>query len=88
MWLLGQYFMSALDSTVCNSWVWRKKSEKPHNYIEKPILQKAEEKQAKIKAAPLTEEEKKRKTEKLFMNLRLMGANFNLNHREKNNKIS
>lgn len=38
-WYMGQYFMSALDSTVCNSELWRKRGSRPHSYIEKPILQ-------------------------------------------------
>lgn len=77
-WIQGQYFASALDSTVCNNALWREKGSKPHNYIEKPIMQGISEKQKENK--PLTEEEKKKQTEKLFMHLRIMGANFNLNH--------
>lgn len=77
-WYLGQYFASALDCTVCNNALWRKKGSKPHGYIEKPILQEIEEKQKENRM--LTEEEKKRKTEQLFLKLRIMGANFNLNH--------
>lgn len=78
-WYLGQYFMSALDATICNNGLWRKKGAKPHNYIEKPIMCETEE--WKTDNKPLTEEEKKRKTEQLFLNLRIMGANFNLNHK-------
>lgn len=77
-WTQGKYFASALDCTVCNSELWRKKGSKPHNYIEKPIMQEIQEKQQENK--PLTEEEKKRQTEQLFLRLRIMGANFNLNH--------
>lgn len=80
-WIQGQYFASALDATVCNSWIWRKKGAKPHSYIEKPILRDEEEKKQQSKVNnPLTEEEKKRQTEQLFLRLRIMGANFNLNH--------
>lgn len=74
--------MSALDSTVCNSEFWRKKGSKPHCYIDKPILQEAEQKQAHNSDTPLTEEEKKQQTEQLFMKLRIMGANFNINHKD------
>lgn len=77
-WYLGQYFASALDCTVCNNTLWRKKNSKPHSYVEKPFLQEKEGKQQENK--PLTEKEKKRQTEQLFLKLRIMGANFNLNH--------
>lgn len=43
MWLQGQYFVYALDATVCNSVFWRKKHENPHEYIKNPILQKETE---------------------------------------------
>lgn len=79
-WYLGQYFASALDCTVCNNTLWRKKSSKPHSYIEKPFLQEKEEKQKEEIGKELTEEEKKRQTEQLFLKLRIIGANFNLNH--------
>lgn len=80
-WYLGQYFASALDCTVCNNGLWRKKGSKPHGYIEKPILLKIEQEKAECRSDVLSEEEKKRKTEELFMNLRIMGANFNINHK-------
>lgn len=79
-WIQGQYFALALDATVCNSWLWRKKGAKSHTYIEKPILQTTKEKQSKKTREPLSEEEKKKQTEQLFTQLRIMGANFNLNH--------
>lgn len=41
-WYMGQYVMSALDSTVCNNWPWRGKGSQPHSYIKKPILQTQE----------------------------------------------
>ena len=46
-WLLGRYFMSALDASVCNSWLWRNKGDTPHKYIEKPFLVQVEEKEEK-----------------------------------------
>lgn len=79
MWIMGMYVASALDSTVCNAFLWRGKGSKPHNYIEKPILSAIEKKDEEIGETQLTEEEKKKQTEKLFMQLRIMGANFNLN---------
>ena len=84
MWMLGQYVMSALDATVCNTFLWRKKGEKCHSYIEKPILLSIVESDDKKKiSTELTDEEKKKQTEQLFMKLKIMGTNFNLN-KEKN----
>lgn len=48
-WLLGQYFASALDATVCNSELWRKKGSEPHEYIRKPIMQEIEQKHSGYK---------------------------------------
>lgn len=39
MWFLGQYIMSAMNSTVCNHVFWRGKNGKPEKYFEKPIMQ-------------------------------------------------
>jgi hypothetical protein len=44
-WLLGRYVMSALDASVCNSWLWRNKGDTPHKYINKPFLVQMEEKE-------------------------------------------
>lgn len=41
-WYMGQYVMSALDGTVCNSGLWRKRGSRLHEYIKKPILQSTE----------------------------------------------
>lgn len=49
-WLLGRYVMSALDASVCNSWLWRNKGDTLHKYIDKPILTVVEEKEEKPKA--------------------------------------
>ena len=64
-WLLGMYFAHALDSTVCNAFLWRKKGSKPHQYLDKPFLQR-QEKKAKYESKPLTEEEKKNKRKIYF----------------------
>lgn len=74
-WLQGQYTLSAVSVAVEHCIAGRKAKSK---YIEKPLMQEIEEKQQENK--PLTEEEKKRQTERLFLRLRIMGANFNLNH--------
>lgn len=74
-WLSNQYTMSAVSVAAEHCLAGRKAKSK---YIEKPFMQEIEEKQQENK--PLTEEEKKRQTEQLFLRLRIMGANFNLNH--------
>lgn len=78
-WLSNQYTLSAVSVAVEHCLAGKKaKSE----YVKKPIMQEAEDKQTENKL--LTEEDKKKQTEKLFMQLRIMGANFNLNHKEEN----
>lgn len=74
-WISNQYTLSAVSVAVEHCLAGRKAKSK---YIEKPIMQEIEEKQQENK--PLTEEEKKRQTEQLFLRLRIMGANFNLNN--------
>ena len=74
-WLQGQYTLSAVSVAVEHCLAGKKAKSK---YIEKPLMQEIQEKQEANK--PLTEEEKKRQTEQLFLRLRIMGANFNLNH--------
>lgn len=51
MHMLGMYFAYAIDSTVCNSFLWRKKGEKAHAYPKEPIMQRIFENEG------LTEEE-------------------------------
>lgn len=77
-WYLGQYFYSALDSTVCNAIFWRKKGSKPHEYIDKPIMQRIEEKNK-----PLSEDELQRQRELFVAKLEVMKTNFELNHPKK-----
>lgn len=74
-WLSNQYTLSAVSVAVEYCLAGKKAKSK---YIKKPIMQEIEEKQQENKL--LTEEEKKRQTEQLFLRLRIMGANFNLNH--------
>lgn len=73
----GNYGLSAVSVAVEHNLEGQKAKSK---YIEKPMLQDYIEKE---REARMSEEEKKRKTEQLFMQLRIMGANFNLNHQEK-----
>lgn len=70
----GNYGFSALQTVMAHfgSGLSGKKSNA--KYIDKPVMQKAAEEQF---AAELTEEEKKKQTEQLFMRLRIMEANFN-----------
>lgn len=73
-WLFNKYTLSAVSVAVEHCLAGK---EAKSEYIKEPFLQDIEEKQ-KINEE-LTEKEKKKRTEKLFMNLRIMGANFNLN---------
>lgn len=77
-WLSNQYTLSAVLVAVEHCLAGKKAKSK---YIEKPILQEIEKKQIENKNVLLTEEEKKKQTEKLFMQLRIMGANFKLEHK-------
>lgn len=83
MWIMGQYVMSALDSTVCNSSIWRGKHGKPSKYIEKPIMQTYEPKNT-----VLTEDEKKKQLDKFVMSLKLMESNFKAEHKNKDGSVS
>lgn len=73
MWSwFGNYGISAMVFAIEHCF-----SEKPKtSYLEKPITEEI----GKELTEELTEEEKKRQTEQLFLKLRIMGANFNLNH--------
>lgn len=75
MWMWwGNYGISALVFAIEHCLAGRNAKTR---YIGKPIMQEVEENVAENK--PMTEEEKKKQTEALFMKLRIMGANFNLN---------
>lgn len=71
MWIMGMYVASALDSTVCNAFLWRREGEKGHGYENQPLLQK----QGKESA----EEELQRQRELFVAKLEVMKANFELN---------
>lgn len=80
-WMLGQYFMSALDATVCNAILWRKKGSKSHEYIKQPILHdKKIEKEEK--GSQLSEEELQKQRELFVAKLEVMKTNFELNHKK------
>lgn len=74
-WISNQYTLSAVSVAVEHCLAGRKAHSK---YIEKPIMQ--EQKESYEENSLLTDKDKKKQTEKLFMQLRIMGANFNLNH--------
>ena len=82
MWILGQYIMSALDSTVCNSSIWRGKHGKPAKYIEKPIMQ-----MDNFKNHVLTEDEKQKQLDKFVMSLKLMESNYKAEHENKDDSV-
>lgn len=73
----GNYGLSAFSVALEHCLVGKKAKSK---YIEKPVMQEIEQKEEEPHV--LTEEEKKKKTEQLFMQLRIMGANFNLTHKD------
>lgn len=77
-WYLGQYFASALDSTVCNAILWRKKGSKPHSYMAKPIIHQLDERNK-----PMTEDELQRQRELFVAKLEVMKTNFELSHPKK-----
>ncbi len=78
----GRYVLSAVSVAVEHCLAGRKAKSQ---YIKQPIMQEIEQKQKKESDShsPLTEEEKKQKTERLFMQLRIMGANFELNNQKR-----
>lgn len=80
----GTYGLSAVSTAIEHNLAGSKAKSK---YIEKPILHDMEE-QKKQATKELTEEEKKRQTEQLFMRLKIMGANFNINHQQKKSEES
>lgn len=73
LYAMGMYALSAVSVAIEHNFAANKTKSK---YIEKPFLQEIEKKKKENKE--LTDEEKKQQTEQLFMQLRIMGANFNL----------
>lgn len=77
-WINGIYTQSAVGVAVEHCLAGRKAKSK---YIEKPLLQEAEEKR-QIETGELSEEEKIRQTEQFFAKLRIMGANHKLANKQ------
>lgn len=72
-WQLGQYFAYALDSTVCNAILWRRKGEKAHPYISEPFSYAQKESESE------SEQELQRQRELFMTKLQIMKANFDIN---------
>lgn len=79
----GNYGVSAVSVAVEHCLAGRKARS---TYIEKPILSKIQEKTEE--QAPLTEEEKRKQTEQLFLRLKIMGANHKRNQKSKDSTVS
>lgn len=76
------YIFEGVSLALANA--FRKKGHKPKDYFEifkKPLLQMIDE---ESKPSDMTEEEKRKMTEKLFTNLEIQMANFNLKQEVKN----
>lgn len=71
-WLQGLYIHQALLSTVGN--MFRGKTAKPYSYPDKPF---AADKDTSASDRPLTEKERQRQVEALFLSLQVMQSNFN-----------
>jgi len=82
--LQGQYFAAAISATVGN--MFKKRGHKPNEYPEKPFEIKSEQNVQKENTETLTDEDKERQTRALFMQLKIMGSNFNLSHQKKESK--
>ena len=76
-WISNQYTLSAVSVAVEHCLAGRKAKSK---YIEEPILHNIGD--STKESTPMTDEEKKQQTEQLFMKLRIMGTNFNMNHKD------
>lgn len=77
-WLMGAYVYEAVTTVMSN--VFSKSGQ--HTYRDKPFTEELQVKEKMRESegkAPLTEEEKKKYTERLFLTLSIMQANFNIN---------
>lgn len=77
-WFLGQYFAHALNSTVCNAFLWRSKSDAPGKYPERPFLYDAKESRGE-----LSEEEKQREVDLFFAQEKARRINWKRTHKKK-----
>ena len=77
-WLMGAYVYEAFNTVMAN--VFSKHGN--HAYRDKPFTEEITVKQKMRESAgqkPLTEEEKKKYTDQVFLALSIMQANFNIN---------
>lgn len=82
----GSYGLSAVSVAVEHCLAGKKAKS---SYIEKPILSDMQETKQKTKEeVHLTEEEKRKQTEQLFMRLKIMGANHKRNNKSKGSTVS
>lgn len=81
MWLMGQYVMSAVSFAIDHNLRGKKAQSK---YIEKPILSDNSISTSKDENN-MSQEEKNKKIEELFLKLEIMGKNHKLN-KEKEEK--
>lgn len=75
---VGAYGISAITTSIAKCFSKNSKAE----YIEKPIMADLTTEETKVRNAPLTEEEKRKQTEQLFMRLKIMGSNHKRNHKD------
>lgn len=73
MWRMGMYIQSAVYVPLehCLNGIFGKKGKS--TYVEKPFFQEIEE-----SSKDLTEEQKKKQTEELFLKLKVLETNYNL----------
>lgn len=76
MWIQGRYFYTALDVLVEQVISGFSKKKTNAKYPEEPMHVTAEKKKQELKE--LTEQEKRRQTELLFMRLKTMQTNYEL----------
>lgn len=70
-WLIGKYVADAIGCTFGK-----------HKYPKNPLSEENENSNIqKEEARELTEEEKIKQAEQIFLKLRIMSANFNINHK-------
>lgn len=75
MWHMGIYIQSAVAVATEHIMAGKKAKSK---YIEKPLMSQTEE----TLSEELTEEEKRKQTEQLFMKLKIMQTNYELSHKD------
>lgn len=71
-WLIGKYIVDAIGCTFGKG-----------KYPDNPLSEETQNSNPEVEEVKeLTEEEKIKQTEQLFLKLRIIGANFNINHKD------